>query len=80
MLFVFLFLEVCVVANAASPRHLEARESGVSGRTTVRRLAAAHLKESIKPRSTESALRHDHELHYLEGKPIDRLACFMIYS
>lgn len=62
----------CVLVNATSPWTLEERGGDLTSRTPVRRLAAAHARTPIKPRAAEPALRHDHELHYMEGKLIDR--------
>ena len=42
--------------------------------TVGRHMAAAQLTKPIQRRNLESALRYDHELHYLEGKSFAFLA------
>ena len=65
------FWVACLLASAAGSWAVESDQIGLSRGAPARRLAAAHSKMSIKSRDTESALRHDHELHYIEGKSTD---------
>ena len=65
------FWVACLLASAAESWAVESDQTGLSRRVPARRLAAAHSNTPLKSRDTESALRHDHELHYIEGKSSD---------
>ena len=65
------FWVACLLASAAESWAVESDQAGLSRRAPARRLAAAHFKMSLKSRDTDLALRHDHELHYIEGKSTD---------
>ena len=62
-----LSLVLCIFADATGFRVLEARDGALAERAPARRLAAAHMRTPIKSRNSEQVLRHEHELHYLEG-------------
>ena len=64
----FFLLVVSNLANGLDTQILDTRDESLAGRGPVRRLAAAHTRNLIQSRNTEHVLRHDHELHYLEGQ------------
>lgn len=63
-----LILIACFLVTATDPWDPKTNAADLERRASARRLAAAHVRTPIKSRSAESALRHDHELHYLEGR------------
>lgn len=63
-----LVLIACVLVTAANPFDPRTNVADLERTAPARRLAAAHVRTPVKSRSAELALRHDHELYYLEGK------------
>ena len=63
-----LVLIACLLVTATDLWDPRTNAADLDRRAPARRLAAAHVRTPISSRNVESALRHDHELHYLEGK------------
>lgn len=80
MLFISSFVFLSFVTNTCGSAHKSINVRSESGSITTswdkriegRTLRAARLKSNVKTRSVKELLRHDHELHYLDGKRLSQ--------